>query len=62
MLFRSRTEIVADRVQFGPRAFGGGAGAGSKKDDGHVPPDDASPGGTGIEYPKDDINPEDIPF
>ncbi len=60
-----RTEIVADRVQFGPRASGGGAarsaGAGQgaqRSDEGeHV----EAPG-AGIDYPKDDINPDDIPF
>lgn len=54
-----RTEIVADRVQFGPGGGqGGGAGAGSRKDSA---PDEEK-GGSGIDYPKDDINPEDIPF
>lgn len=52
-----RTEIVADRVQFGPRSSG--AGAGRKQEE---PTEDAGNGGTGIEYPKDDINPDDIPF
>lgn len=58
-----RTEIVADRVQFGPK--GGSTGGGSyekpassgasapKEDDG---PRDA------IEYPQEEINAEDIPF
>lgn len=50
-----RTEIVADRVQFGTRGGGGGSGPdqaskGEKKDD------DA------IQYPEETINPEDIPF
>lgn len=52
-----RTEIVAERVQFGPRRDGaaapsGGAGAPSKP---------AEPVDT-IEYPEEDINPDDIPF
>jgi len=52
-----RTEIVADRVQFGPSA--GGGGAGKRRD----PEEEvAGSGGTGIDYPKDDINPDDIPF
>lgn len=50
-----RTEVVADSVQFGPR--GSGSGAGSHRDE---PADDAAP--SGIDYPKDDINPDDIPF
>ncbi|HEU5115029.1 MAG TPA: single-stranded DNA-binding protein [Candidatus Paceibacterota bacterium] len=57
-----RTEIVADRVQFGAKAggsFGGGASseapapkAGAK----------AAAAVDTIEYPSEDINPEDIPF
>jgi single-strand DNA-binding protein len=58
-----RTEIVADRVQFGPRSGdgnGGGAPAAAatpatgqaKSDEKPVLP----------EYPEDEINPEDIPF
>ena len=59
-----RTEVVADRVQFGPKAGGGGArSASSTQGDDQTPPDDmAGGGGSGIEYPKDDINPDDIPF
>ena len=64
-----RTEVVADRIQFGPRGSGGGgarSGAGQGGDS-HKKNDDfsdeaASTGGAGIEYPKDEINPEDIPF
>lgn len=58
-----RTEIVADRVQFGPK--GGGArstSAGQGGDDHPAHDDISSGGGPGIEYPKDDINPDDIPF
>ena len=55
-----RTEVVADRVQFGPKGSGGGGGA-KRSDDAEVS-DEASSGGPGIEYPKDDINPDDIPF
>lgn len=57
-----RTEIVADRVQFGPRAGGGGGGGSrpasqnDREDDGFDAPS------SGIDYPKDDINPDDIPF
>jgi len=59
-----RTEVVADRVQFGPRARAGGGG-GSRQSSGPADePQDmgASSGGSGIDYPKDDINPDDIPF
>ncbi len=53
-----RTEIVADRVQFGPRgsgATGGGATPSAKGGEQPAAPE-------AIEYPADDINPDDIPF
>lgn len=56
-----RTEIVADRVQFGPKGSGGGGGARRSADE-QPAGDEAPSGGAGIEYPKDDINPDDIPF
>jgi single-strand DNA-binding protein len=50
-----RTEIVADRVQFGPRTGGGaGNGAAAPADGGEAP--------KAPEYPQEDINPDDIPF
>lgn len=52
-----RTEVVADSVQFGPKGSGGG---GSRRSDDMEEP--VSAGGSGIDYPKDDINPDDIPF
>lgn len=58
-----RTEIVADRVQFGPRSSGGGGGGGARKGgSAEQPQEDAGGSPAGIEYPKDDINPDDIPF
>lgn len=56
-----RTEIIAERVQFGPRASGAGAGASSapRSDDSASP---KAPKEDAIEYPSEDINPEDIPF
>lgn len=52
-----RTEVVADRVQFGPRAGGTASGG----DGGSVvPKEQDSP--SGIDYPTDEINPDDIPF
>jgi single-strand DNA-binding protein len=54
-----RTEIVADRVQFGPRTGGesGVAPAAAAPTDGAEAKAPAAP-----EYPEEDINPEDIPF
>jgi single-strand DNA-binding protein len=55
-----RTEVIADRTQFGPRAAGtsgGGApSASAPKAGGEQGEVDT------IEYPEEDINPEDIPF
>ncbi|MDP3726612.1 MAG: single-stranded DNA-binding protein [bacterium] len=54
-----RTEIVADRIQFGPRGgtgTGAGAGAGKKE------PEQKKEELDTIEYPEEDINPADIPF
>jgi single-strand DNA-binding protein len=58
-----RTEVVADRVQFGPKGSGDGGGAApgasapaaAASTDGGAAP--AAP-----DYPEEDINPEDIPF
>ena len=50
-----RTEIVADRVQFGPKGSsngGGGAAANAASEEAPKAPD----------YPEEEINPEDIPF
>ncbi len=63
-----RTEIVADRTQFGPK--GGQGGQGSSDNGGSSSAGGASKGPKGagpdeidtIEYPEEDINPEDIPF
>jgi single-strand DNA-binding protein len=53
-----RTEIVADRTQFGPKGgSGGGASSGSSGTPKASPEEVDS-----IEYPEEDINPEDIPF
>ncbi len=67
-----RTEIVVDNFQFGPQA--GGAGGGNYGSDrGNASPaaeqggdfgGDTGNGSNGdaIQYPDDEINPEDIPF
>lgn len=59
-----RTEIVADRVQFGPKA---GASTGTANFQGSGDAQDmrapeAPKDADVIEYPDDDINAEDIPF
>ena len=53
-----RTEIVADRVQFGAKS--GGAGGPSE----HITAKGAKGPGESdaVEYPEENINPEDIPF
>jgi single-strand DNA-binding protein len=57
-----RTEIVADRIQFGPRAAGAnGSGYSAPAGGGAAPEDDKKAMDT-IEYPEEEINPEDIPF
>ena len=56
-----RTEIIADRTQFGPRAGTASTGSAPSKVEGNG----SSKGGEeldSIEYPEEDINPEDIPF
>ena len=53
-----RTEVVADSVQFGPRSSGGGGRA--RQDESEQAETKGQP--SGIDYPKDDINPDDIPF
>lgn len=53
-----RTEVVADRVQFGPRGTGTGAPSAPAKAGDEQP---AAPADT-IDYPEEEINPDDIPF
>ena len=63
---RYRTEIVADRVQFGPKGGGSGGNFGGEKGESAAP----APRGNQekheeletIEYPEEDIDPKDIPF
>jgi single-strand DNA-binding protein len=66
-----RTEIVADSIQFGPRGSGSGSGGGSasgapaspsaKPGAGEPPASDNAPIES-IEYPAEEISPDDIPF
>lgn len=58
-----RTEIVADRVQFGSRgagatSSGSQSGTPSSSSANEAPKDE----GGAIEYPEEEINPNDIPF
>lgn len=57
-----RTELVAERVQFGPKGGSaeGGTTTTTQGDEAAEPPQ-AAPG-KGIEYPEEDIDPDDIPF
>lgn len=72
-----RTEIVVDNFQFGPQAGQGGAGgqgggygggrgesapAAASRSGGMDDFGDQGPSGDAIQYPDDEINPEDIPF
>ena len=55
-----RTERVSDRTQFGPKGGSstGGESAGPAKSSNNKPQEEIDT----IEYPEEDINPEDIPF
>src|ERR1035437_3404796 len=53
-----RTEIIAERTQFGPRASGAGSAPSTAS---KAPAGEQGEVDT-IEYPEEDINPEDIPF
>lgn len=59
-----RTEIIADRTQFGPKGSGSSAGGtnASSANAGAPKGQDNVDEGDSIEYPEEDINPEDIPF
>lgn len=57
---RYRSEIVAERVQFGPRRDGGGPRTSQEPS---TPSRDSARGDIEtIDYPEEDINPDDIPF
>ncbi len=56
-----RTEIIAEKIQFGPKGYSGGSGGGSgSQSAGGQPPQDTA-GGETIDYPEE-INVDDIPF
>ncbi len=55
-----RTEINAETVQFGPRGTGAGGGGSPRQADAEAP--QSAPKDDTIDYPAEDINPDDIPF
>jgi single-strand DNA-binding protein len=59
-----RTEIIADRVQFGPKGGGSNASGAPATESGTSGKDKGDGGSAPVlpEYPQEDINPEDIPF
>lgn len=64
-----RTEIVADTIQFGPKSSGTASGGYNPSETApsspKIPAGQASASGPEldtIEYPEEDINPDDIPF
>jgi single-strand DNA-binding protein len=64
-----RTEIIADNIQFGWKGPGGSMPAGGAAGGGRAGEKDAGgdkgkegAGGEAIEYPSEEINPNDIPF
>lgn len=56
-----RTEIVVEKLQLGPRRDGVGGEGGSFQSNQTAPAGQQPPLDT-IEYPDEDINPDDIPF
>jgi len=61
-----RTEVIAERVQFGPRSTGSRQGGEvpsiQSEAETSSPPAGGATKGDAIEYPEEDINPDDIPF
>ena len=53
-----RTEIIAERTQFGPKSSGAGFTPSAVEGQAKSSPEEVDT----IEYPEEDINPEDIPF
>ena len=56
-----RTEIIADRVQFGPKGGGGGAPADTGESKSNAS-GESNKAPSAPEYPQEEIDPEDIPF
>jgi len=56
-----RTEIVAEKVQFGDRSKSGGDST-YQSQSGNAPKQSAESKSEAIDYPEEEINPDDIPF
>ncbi|KKU53875.1 MAG: Single-stranded DNA-binding protein [Parcubacteria group bacterium GW2011_GWA1_47_11] len=56
-----RTEVVADRIQFGPRRDGAAPSSAKVAESESAPTNDAPPTDA-IEYPEENVNVDDIPF
>jgi single-strand DNA-binding protein len=61
---KSRTEIVADNIQFGTKSSGANNSSPKSTTDTSKPSveDAAGDSGEKIDYPSEEINPDDIPF
>lgn len=59
---RYRTEIVADRIQFGPKGGASSGGSYEQKSPSDNKSDSKKEEAPSIEYPEEEINAEDIPF
>ncbi|MBU1046789.1 single-stranded DNA-binding protein [Patescibacteria group bacterium] len=57
-----RTEIVAERIQFGPRKDGGSYTPTAQSSNNGDDQSAEAPKSEGIDYPTEEINPDDIPF
>jgi len=57
-----RTEVIADRTQFGPKGSSTGSSGGASSTGPKVSASSNPEQVDTIEYPEEDINPEDIPF
>ncbi len=57
-----RTEVIADRVQFGPKGSGSGSATPSGKADSANSGSNDKNASVLPDYPEEEINPEDIPF
>ncbi len=61
---KSRTEIVADNIQFGTKSSGANNSVSKSATDPKSPVEDVVGDSSGekIDYPSEEINPDDIPF